>query len=201
MDTNDQSASSTPSQNISDDSGNKEQSVSYDTHRKLLGQRKGDQATIQELSSALDVFKQAESKAAEEKLQDEGKFKEVIALRDAELKQTQEKYGSLKGEIDRARKLNAFDQTLGAKIKHEDFYNFVDTDLITLDENGVPMKESVELAVNSFKERYGDTLLVKTEVAKLPGDAPRNTTFQTGNRNKKNDWGDATRKFLATQKD
>ncbi len=194
MEVNDQGASGAPSQNISDDSGNDKQSVSYDTHRKLLGQRKNDQSTIKELSDALDVFRNAESAANEQKAIEKGNFEKVLADRDVKLKNTEEQYNNLKGEIDRARKLNAFDQALGAKIKHEDFYNFVDTDSISLDENGVPMKETVEQVVNSFKERYGDTLLVKTEVAKLPGDAPGNTTFQTGT--KKNDWGPAIRDFI-----
>jgi len=194
MEVNDQGVSNASQENISDVSETK-QSVSYDTHRKLLGQRKNDQSTIKELSDALEIFKGAESSANEKKLQDEGKFKEVIGLRDAELKQTQEKLLNLQGGIDRARKLNAFDQALGAKIKHEDFYNFVDTDSITLDDNGEPVKEAVEQAVNVFKERYGDTLTVKKEMAKLPGDAPRNPTFQTGNSNKQN-WNSAIRDFI-----
>jgi len=197
---NDLGASGAPSQNISDDSGSKE--VSYETHRKLLGQRKGDQATIKELSDALNVFREAEAAANEQKAIEKGNFEKVLADREVRLKETQAKYDELNSQISRARKLNAFDEVLGSRIKHEDFYNFVDTDSIQLDENGVPLKETVELAVNSFKERYGDTLIAKKEVAKLPGDAPGNTTFQTGktNVNDKKAWNGAINRFLGEQK-
>lgn len=146
-----------------------EETVSVPAYRKLLTQRKNDQEKMRSLQEQLDVINNEKSASAEAKLQEDGEYKKLIELKDAELLKFKEDNGILANEIHRSTKRQAFFGKMEGKLKKNAYENFIDFDSIVIDPSSQQVDSmSVDAAVKSFLDEYGD--LVDVGQAKtIPG--------------------------------
>jgi hypothetical protein len=141
----------------------KEQRVSYETHRKLLGEKKRLQ---EERDSLL-----AKSEASElERLEQDGKLSEQLEFYKSKnteaLTKVEELTLKLNGEQDKwntARKLNAFKDALPGQLVSSKFLIHVPVDDILLDpETGEPDSHSVKKVVDFFTQEFAEVIKPKT---------------------------------------
>jgi len=151
--------------------------VSYETHKKLLGQRKKDLERFGAMEAELQSFKDAKSKTEEDALVAQGKFKEALEIQKTE----NTRLIGLQEENDRkmltAHKLNAFRSKLPGEMRSNKYYEFVDVDSIQLDpDSGVATDQSVDEAINKFMGEH-QALVRPRESKRLPDNAPLDTNL------------------------
>lgn len=155
------------------------QTVSYDTHKKLLAQRKADQQKLQEVNAKLAEYEANQKAAEEQALKETNQWKEVAEKKESELTDAQNKLKHINDSIVRAEKVDAFEKVLGAKLADPSFANFINHENIVMDADGNIDSESVNAEVNAFRERFGDRLIVNTNIPTIPGGAPQQQKEKT----------------------
>jgi len=161
--------------------------VSHETYKRLLAQRKADQEkmrSLEEKAKTLSVLEEEKAKLAEEKLKADGNWKALLDAREAKIQELSEKYNSVTQEKSRyeqqfveATKLQAFNDTLGGKLKHREYYNLVDTSAIALDpETGAIDKESLKKYADKFLKEHKE--LVAFSKPQIDSRAPKSVGTQ-----------------------
>lgn len=161
----------------------KEDVVKYETYQKVLSEKKGVQAKLEEMQSKFDAFELDQKTAEETKLNEKGEFKKLVELREQEIVKLREEMSGvtserdgLKGNLDDTYKLQAFYDKLPGQIKKQEYLNFVDLESIVIDPvTRAVDPQSLENVVGSFVENYGD-LIKSSSFGGLPGEAPVNST-------------------------
>ena len=161
-----------------DGAGGKEDVITYETHAKLLKQRKVDLERLHELESQLADVTRKQKEAEEAELKKQGQYQELLKLRDQELETERTRLKDMQREKDYREKLYAFESKLPGRIKRPEFLAFVDADSIKLNPETNQIDESsLDNCVQSFVNKYADLIDVRS-TQKLPSDAPR--TFSAG---------------------
>ena len=172
--------------------------IAYETHKKLLAQRKSDQEKMRSLEQQLNEFISAKKMTEEQSLAEQGKYKELLEQRAKELEEAKKENAHYKNSFDKAIKLSAFRDQLGGTVDNSAYYDFVNVDKIVIDpETGVPDLSSVEDVVNEFKQKHSKLYTPRVSKA-LPNDAPKDTYSVTTPKNK-NEFASALRDELAKQ--
>jgi len=139
--------------------------VSYETHRKLLSEKK----RLQE-----EYAKLAAKEAEREKkiLEDRGEYQKLAELAKAEAEELRSKLTSIEETRREAKKANALLKALDNGIL-EKYYGFLPLDSILVDpETGEVNQLSVVKAAEEFRRNYPE-LMVQTGGPKLPNVAPK----------------------------
>ena len=162
---------------VSDDnaapSGESErQTVSYETHKKMLSQRKADQVKITEMSQQLAEIKAEREASAEQALVDQNNWKQIAEQKELKLSEAEQKLSSINDSLVRAEKIDAFQKELGAELKHRDFSSHINVDSILISDSGEIDADSLNVEINRFRENYGDSLLKTNTIPTVPGGAP-----------------------------
>ena len=149
--------------------------VPYSTYKKALSEKRNVMEKMRSLEERLSHYEQAKEQEQKVELEKQGEYKRLLEMKDQEMGKIREHNEVLAGELTRTWKRSAFFNKLGSNLKRSEYEKFIDYDAIVLnpDTNEVD-GESVDLAVNSFKDLYSDLLEVK-EVKTLPGNAPLQT--------------------------
>lgn len=176
METTDQGDSVTP--NLSDrvDGGESEktqETVAYETHKRVLRERKADLEKRKALEAELEAFKEDARKREEAALEEQGKYKELTEHFKNELKRTQAALSERDEMINDGIKLQAFKSKIGGEFKNPKYMSFVDLAKIELREDGTVDEGTLEMTVNSFLKEHGSDLLKIGTGRKMPSDAPR----------------------------
>jgi hypothetical protein len=151
---------------------NKEKDVvAYETHKKLLAQRKADQEKQKSLVTELEELKAEKQQREEQLLAEQGKYKEIAQLKDKELAATKEQIKQQRNLLINGAKLQAFKEKVGGEFKQPEYMSFVDLEKIIVLEDGTLDEGSLENSVNIFLKKHGENLLRKTNGKKLPNDA------------------------------
>lgn len=152
---------------------NKPDTIAYETHKKLLSQRKSDQEKMRGLEQQLNDFVSAQRTSEENKLKEQGQYKELVDQREKEIESLRQENVNYKSSFDKAIKLSAFRDQLGGTVDNSSYYDFVNVDEIVLDaESGVIDMASVEQVVNQFKQTHSKLYTPRASKA-LPNDAPQ----------------------------
>jgi len=143
----------------------KPDTVNYETHRKLLGEKKKLQARLTEI--------EAQGKAEREKvLAEQGEYKDLYT-------QSKEQVEALTGQLNEATerqnnfvKLRAVLSAIDGKID-QDYYGHLGIENVLLDpDTGEVDKMSVSKVVEAFKAKHS-VLIQGNRPANLPKDAPQ----------------------------
>lgn len=139
--------------------------VSYESYQKLLDEKKRFQAKADAADAAEEARKQKD-------LESKGKYQEVIAQRDADLKKAQDELAAVRrNEADRLKLshlLDAIDGTVDPK-----FFKYIDhiDDIVIDPTTGEIDKMSVAKAAEKFKADYPE--FIKSAKPSLPNGAPQ----------------------------
>jgi hypothetical protein len=121
---------STPA--ASGDQVDPKQTVAYETHAKLLGEKKKLAEKQAALELELEQFRTKERDRENQELEKAKNFEQLLKNRDEELKSLKERTTQFETERLQARKLDAFFKTLGGNLEDK-FWSLVDLDKIAVD--------------------------------------------------------------------
>lgn len=158
------------SSGVPGDEGNKnEQStVSYETHRKLLSEKKKRDEELDALKKRLGEFESKEKERTEQELKQKEDFKSLLALRDKELQETKSRLTELTTQQVNALKLESFLSAIDGKIDRK-YWGHIDLDKIKLNPDSGDVDEmSVTALVDQFKKEYPEII----KVGRAPGLPP-----------------------------
>lgn len=148
-----------------------EKQVSYETHRKLLSEKKRAADELARVRAELDEKLAAEKKAAEDKLVEQNQWKELHANTAKELEETKSQLNATTTMISNAKKLRTL--TKFAPIKQ----NYLDSNLFNLDsiilnpETGEVDEHSAQKEAERIRASFPD-ILVQAAVPKVGNTEP-----------------------------
>ncbi len=165
---------------VSDDNANASgeggtgDSVSVESYKRLLAQRKADKARARALEEENNTLK-AEREASEaSKLQEANQFKELY---EKEKKKRETAEGALSEmstrQVTNAKK-DALNKALGGVSKSE-YLGFADLSTVQMNDDGTVDPESLNAVANKFRESYPE-LLPNRSASKLPNTAGKDYT-------------------------
>lgn len=142
-------------------------SVSYETHRKLLAEKKKRDEEVRLKDEQLVALQRKEKEREENDLKEKENFKKLVEIRDKELADERAKYNGLNTTIQESVKFNSFLEALPGQIDRK-FWKMVDTSGIVIDPStGEPDPTSVKAAADKFQAEFSELIQVGGK-AKLP---------------------------------
>lgn len=163
----DQEVISDPKENpeFSESENKKKDTVAYDTYRRTLNEAK----TAKEKLRELEAWK---AQQEEDKLKANNEWKALAESKDKSLSEALKRLNEMEQTIDNSLKLNAFNRYLNGKVRHPDYYSFVDTSKIALNPETRQVDEnSVKEVVSEFLKNHSH--LVEFRGQKIPNEAPK----------------------------
>ena len=159
-----------------DTSGDEDKRPSYESHQRLLSEKKAVQEKARKLEDELTSFRERASAADREKeelerkrLEDKEQFKDLYTKTREELQAKESHIATLlKAQVD-ARKMSSFLDAVKADVPRQ-YWGLVDIDKIQLDGDKVD-EFSVQKYVEEFRTTYTDILKPK-ETRRMPNDSP-----------------------------
>ena len=149
----------------------KEDSVSFETHQKLMDEKKAQSSRLKELEDKFTKQEEDQKVKAQDDLKAQGKFKEALAARDDELAAEKLKGERLNSQIIDNRKLSAFVNAVPGGVESR-YWSLVDLEKIKVDDVGRPTEDSVKDYSKSFQESFPE-LLKKPEENDIPPGNPK----------------------------
>lgn len=156
------------------------ETVSYESHQKLLGEKKKRDAENAELKARLDAIEakaQADAVEAATKKGDTEMLlkleREKTAKAELKAKENQDALTDVNSRLERGAKMRAFLGSVNGAVD-EQYWPLVNLDGIKINpETGMPDAVTVQAAAREFEKNYPLVLKSKSNPATLPGDAPR----------------------------
>lgn len=156
----DQSAGGTDDKSSNDKGGSKD-AVAYETHVKLLDEKKKLQQRLSEFEKKAKDEKDAELKQKEQ-------YKDLYEAAEKEKQDLAAKLNEKNREAVDLKKMGAFLRNVEAQIPKQ-YWGLVDLDKIVVDDSGSIDENSVKRAVKDFEKTYPEVL--KKPGNKMPNDA------------------------------
>jgi len=148
-----------------EDPAPKKDSVAYETHVKLLKEKKKLQEELDATQKAIKEREEADLRAKED-------FKKIAELRETEAKELREKLTTVEARERNGMKLDAFLSSLDGAVDKR-FWGHIPLDQIVVDpESGEPDPMSVTKVVEWFRKEYFD-IIKKPGQATVPNTAPQ----------------------------
>lgn len=150
----------------SGDAGKKD-SVSYETHTRLLEQRKKDQEKMRETQAQLETLLKEKTDREKQDLEAQGNYKKMLELREKEVSETKQKLTEYETRWTNSVKLSAVMSKLPGKVEKSEYLNFLDLDKVAIDPDTQDVDiATVEAVASEFVKKYPE--LIKAEGKKLP---------------------------------
>lgn len=156
----------------SGDPADPKQTVAYETHAKLLSEKKKLAEKHTALEAELEELRSKERDRENQELEKNKNYEQLLKNREEELKKSQERLSHYETERLQARKLDAFFKTLGGTLEDK-FWSLVDLDKIALDPTTKQVDEmSVAKYVEDYRKTFPETIR-KAGGPSMPSDAPK----------------------------
>lgn len=147
----------------------KKNTVAYETHQKLLGEKKKRDEELRQAREALSKFESEKKALEEQSLKEKEDYKRLFEARDNEAKQEREKRLAIESQINDSKKMRSFLQAAGPV--EEEFWDLIDLDKIALDPTtGKPDDNIVKGYADEFKKKYWK--IFDTSTGRMPNDGP-----------------------------
>lgn len=164
------------------DATQKKDVVAYETHQRLLSEKKKEAERAAAAEKKLEEFEAKERQRENEELERQKNYEQLLKNREQELKDAQEKLSKVDSERVFARKIDAFLKTLGGDLP-EHYWTLIPLDSIALDPTTKAVDEmTVAKAVEDYRKMYPETIKVPGQMPNMPNAAPQ------GNPNSKMDY-------------
>lgn len=149
----------------------KPNTVSYDTHRRLLDEKKKVQKERDDLAAR-------EAERERKELEQKGEWQKINEIEKARADKAEAEASELKNQITGAKKLNAVLGALDSSIDKK-YYHLLDIDKIAVDpESGEINQTSVAKLAEQFRQEYPEIIKPKNG-ARLPNQAPAGSSAET----------------------
>lgn len=154
----------------SDSEVSENSSVSADSYKKLLDQRKKDQARARQAEQELTELKAKAEADEAARLVEQNRYKELYEAEKKKREDTESRISQMTQSQITSAKRAELDRQLGG-VKKAEYLSFADLNAIQMNEDGTVEAESVKAVANKFRETHPDLLPTKTG-ATLPNGAP-----------------------------
>lgn len=153
--------------------------VSYETHRKLLAEKKKRDEELAQMKQRLDAFELDRKKQDEEKLLSEKNFQQLLKNREEELAKERESGKKLQDMVNNSLKRRAFLDSVNGAIDDQ-YWSLIDLSTIAIDpDTNMPDDASVQASARDFEKKFPLVLKRRDGGPRLPTDAPRGSTGLT----------------------
>lgn len=133
--------------------------VPYDTHRRLLDQRKKDTVRFQEIETKLKQYEQKEQQSVEQEAEAKGEYTKILGSYKQQIEDLKSRNTSYEKNLIDGQKLQSVLDRLPGKVKKQEFMSFIDLDSIVIDpSNGAIDDHSLDTTVNKFVKDYHDLI-------------------------------------------
>lgn len=146
--------------------------VSYETHQKLLGEKKRTAEKLSQTEKELEELRARERERENAELERNKNFEQLLKNRETELKEAQEKLSKVDSERVFARKIDAFLKTLGGDLP-EHYWGLIPLEEIALDPTTKAVDEmTVAKAVEAYRKMFPETIKTPGQKPTMPSSAP-----------------------------
>lgn len=151
-------------ENKPNNSNDGKDTVAFETHQKLLKEKKA-------LADKLAAFEADSKKREEAEALEKQEFKKLYESEKAKAQELEGKYNALNANVTDTRKLHAFMKKVGGEIR-EDYWGLIDLTQIAMDpESGKIDDGSVARYAKEFEKKH-EILIQRPNGGKLPNGAP-----------------------------
>lgn len=141
-------------------------SVAYETHKRLLGQKKKTEARLEELERELEERRNREREAEEKSLAEQGEYKKLLELERKKSADLSTKMETTNQQLVMGTKYQAFVDQLPGELSNRKYLSLADVEKIAIDpETGEVDGDSVKMVVDDFVKEHARLLNNK----KIPG--------------------------------
>lgn len=153
---------------------NKNDSVAYETHRKLLGEKKSLQERNLELEQKLNEFQQSVEAKQQKELEEQQRFQELYEQAKSENQRLSETLTQRDQQMQDALKIDAFNTSLGDRTIDRKYFGFIDTKNILIDPTTGNVDElSAQKEVERVLAEFPEIVRSKSAAKPLPTQAPQ----------------------------
>lgn len=145
-----------------DDPEKKDDKVSFESHQKLLNEKKA-------LQKKLDEHEKKNKETVEKELKAKEQFKELAEAKEKELEETKTKLKEKEIESDNFTKISHFVKNATGEIPQQ-YWSLIPLDSIEIDEHGKVDEVSLKKAVKDFEKQYPEVIKKATK-GKMPNGA------------------------------
>lgn len=149
--------------------------VAYETHQKLLGEKKKEQAARIEAETKLKALEAEKAEREKKELEAQGKYKEALAKTEEELAKARQEKDALVGDLRTAQKRRAILGEIAGQVP-ERAQSLLPLDEIVIGEDGKPDPASVKAAAQKFEKEFSFAVQKDSAGGGLPPDAPKGGT-------------------------
>jgi len=150
--------------------------VKYETHNRLLRQRKADQGKVRELEEELNRFRDVERKREQTEMEKRGQYDKILKEREERIGQLEKEREERERQAIQSTKLSAFVDLLPGKLRNNQYLAFVNVDEIAIDPDTKKVDEgSLKSAVDTFMKAHS-VLVEPKNTPSLPNRSPQAVT-------------------------
>jgi len=150
----------------------KNQTVSYDTHRRLLAEKKEVSERLKKLEEEREsLLKEKEDKEKAE-LERKGEIQKLLELERERAKKAEDRLNSIQSDLENAKKRNAVLKHIAGTVP-EPARDWIKVDGISLKEDGSVDDESAKLVAQQFEQNFSFAVLKQNTNGGLPNDAAK----------------------------
>lgn len=146
-----------------------EETVAYETYKKVLDQRKADQAKARELAAEVERLRSEREAEQEAKLAEQKRFEELYAAEKKKAEDLSNKIKEAETKSVMQKKRDALKQALGG-VKRDEYLSFADLNSVLVLEDGTVDPDSVKAAAAKFREAHPE-LVAARQTAPLPNES------------------------------
>jgi predicted RNase H-like nuclease (RuvC/YqgF family) len=148
---------------ILDDNVIDEKNVSYETYSRVLGNLKKRESEKRDLLEKLQAFEAEQERSRIEKMEEEGKLKELNEHLSKRLEESEKGHEQLIGKIERSFKLQKVKESLPGKVINDEYLKFVNLDDIKMDDMETINPESLKMVVDKFVDKHSALIEVASD--------------------------------------
>lgn len=150
----------------------KNQNVSYESHQRLLDQKKAKDKELADAQAKLKAFEDEKSAKEKTDLEAKGELKKLLDLEKAEKDKKEAELSTLKAKLATGSKIGAVLEKLSGEVDRK-YFDKIDVSKVKIDpETGEPDEASVKEAAKHFEVNFPE-VIKKPSKGGLPNDAAR----------------------------
>lgn len=148
----------------------REQVVAWESHQKLLNQRKADQKKARELEAEVQALRESIKQQENAKLEEKQEYKKLYEATRQELEAKKREQEERDKIIVNKEKQAALAKELGG-LKNDAYFKFAELENIVIDDSGQVDQNSVRLEANRFRQAFPE-LIASTPSVRVNSQAP-----------------------------
>lgn len=148
----------------SGDQGDQGNSVSFNSHQKLLNEKRSVSERLKAAEAKLSAAEKEQSDAKEASLRQKEDWKTLAETKEKDLLDAQTEVKLLRGQISDGTKINAFLEKMRESHGEvgQQYWGLVDLDKLEIDpETSLPTESSMTDVVNNYVQKFAQTIIRK----------------------------------------